>query len=197
LGTLNRELLNMKLPLVGGLVLAASVACLSTLAIAQDHPGATPPTPEQQQAWKQHREQRMQEMVEMRAHRIHDVLNLRPDQDAALKTLLTSMAPMHREHGPGDDKGRHGPEDMGKLTTPQRLDKMAARMAEHQAQFQQRAAAIKTFYAGLSPEQQRTFDAVPGLIGGEHHMGHDGDMGHHGHMGPGGPEGPGGPRGPQ
>jgi len=188
----------MKLPLYGGVVLAASIACLSTFAMAQEHPGGTPPTPEQQQAWKQHREQRMQEMVEMRAHRIHDVLNLRPDQDAALKTLLASTERRHHEGGPGEDKMRHGQEGMTKLTTPQRLDQMAARMAEHQAQFQQHAAAIKTFYASLSPEQQRTFDAVPGLIGGDHHMGHEGGghggMGQHGH---GGPEGPGGgPRGP-
>ena len=187
----------MKLPLLGGAVLAASIAGCSTLAWAQaDRPGGPPPTPEQQQAWKQHHEQRLQDMMQMRARRIHDVLNLRPDQDAALKTLLSSLTPPHHDESQGEAMRRHGPEEMANLTTPQRLDQMAAHMAEHQAEFQRHAAAIKQFYAALSPEQQRTFDAVPELIGGHHHMGPDGPggMGHHDHMGPGGPGGPGGPQ---
>ena len=73
---------------------------------------------------------------------------------------------------------------------------MASRMAEHQAMFERHAAALKSFYAALSPEQQRAFDALPGLMVGEHdHMGHKGPdgMGMHGMGGepmdhPGGPQ---------
>jgi protein CpxP len=124
----------------------------------------------------------MHEMMEQHAKRLHDILNLRPDQDGALHTFLASMAPEHRDH---EGMKRDRPDDMGTLTTPQRLDRMAARMSEHQAQFQARASAIRQFYAALSPEQQRAFDALPPMM----------MRGHRG-MGPGGPGAPGGP-GPQ
>ena len=45
---------------------------------------------------------------------------------------------------------------------------MADMMAKHEARFRQRADAIKAFYAVLSPEQQRAFDALP-LMGADHH----------------------------
>jgi hypothetical protein len=73
---------------------------------------------------------------------------------------------------------------------------MAAKMAERQAAFQARANATRQFYAVLSPEQQRAFDALPMLrIGGEF-GGHPGGMrgGHspegRGWGGHGAPEGP-------
>ena len=50
------------------------------------------------------------------------------------------------------------------MTTPQRLDEMAARMADRQARFQKVAAATKTFYAALSPEQRKVFDEMPMLM---------------------------------
>jgi Spy/CpxP family protein refolding chaperone len=119
-----------------------------------------------------------------RAHRLHDILNLRPDQDAALNNLIAALGASKH-----DDGMRHDGDDMAKLTTPERLDRLNARMAEHQAAFQARATAIKQFYAALSPEQQRAFDALPGLMGGGDHMGHGGfdHRGPHG-MGQGGPQ---------
>ncbi|MCY1560367.1 LTXXQ motif family protein [compost metagenome] len=55
---------------------------------------------------------------------------------------------------------RQGPrEDWSKLTTPQRLDKMAAMKAERDARMGQRHDAIKSFYAVLNAEQQKVFDA--------------------------------------
>ncbi len=75
--------------------------------------------------------------------------------------------------------------DMEKLTTPERIDKMQALHAQHQAQMtaimSQRAEATKTFYAALTPEQQKVFDAkaMPG-------QGRRGDMhGAKGRMGQG------------
>jgi len=54
---------------------------------------------------------------------------------------------------------------------------MAARMAEGQAKFQQMAAATKTFYAALTPDQRRAFDAMPMMGPGGHHEGMGGE--HH------------------
>ena len=75
------------------------------------------------------------------------------------------------------------------MTTPQRLDAMARREAEHAAMQQKHAEALRAFYAALSPEQQRAFDALPPMM---HHEGHKhwGEGHGPGHMGP--PGGPGG-----
>jgi len=53
---------------------------------------------------------------------------------------------------------------------------MQARHAERSARFAKRAEATKTFYAALTPEQQKTFDAET-VHAGMH-------RGHHGHGGP-------------
>jgi hypothetical protein len=66
------------------------------------------------------------------------------------------------------------------LTTPQRLDRMVMKMAERaarrQAELQAHVAAIKQFYAALTPSQQKAFDALHGgMMGGMGGMGGMGD----------------------
>ena len=123
-------------------------------------------------------------MAEEHAQRLRAVLQLRPDQEPALKALIAAMQPDPAKM----EQRRAEREAMRNLTTPQRLDRMQARMAERQQQFGRRAEAIKRFYAQLSPAQQKAFDALRPPGG---HMG--GDMGDHGrgfghgkHFGPGG-----------
>jgi hypothetical protein len=127
------------------------------------------------------------QMAERHAQHLRDALQLRPDQEPALRALIAALQPP-----PGERERMRKPgEDGAGLTTPQRLDRMQARMAEHQQRFQAHAAALKRFYAQLSPTQQKAFDAMP-MMG----MGHGG-MGRGMHGGPGermhGPHGPGGP----
>jgi protein CpxP len=160
--------------------LAASAAVLTfaCAALGQDQPTAPrqPPTAEQRAQW---REQRQTE----HAQRLTALLNLRPDQQPALQALMAAMAPGEHERRAGDAEAQ--------LTTPQRLDRMADHMARREAEFHKRADAIRTFYAALSPEQQKAFDALPMLMGegdrergghdrrhgdheGDHDGGHDG-----------------------
>ena len=77
-------------------------------------------------------------------------------------------------------------EDWSKLTTPQRLDKMQAQKAERDAKMTQRIDATKSFYAALTPEQQKVFDTQG--AGGMHRIGMKGEhrMGGKGHHGMGG-----------
>ena len=103
----------------------------------------------------------MHERQEAKAKALHDILNLRPDQDAAFQAFQAAMAPSSRMNR--RDGQNHEAE--AALSTPQRLDHMADRMARRQAEFQQRASAIKQFYSVLSPEQQRAFDALQALMG--------------------------------
>jgi periplasmic protein CpxP/Spy len=73
--------------------------------------------------------------------------------------------------------------EMAKLTTPQRLEKMQALHQERQAQMNQHLQATKTFYASLTPEQQKVFDQQHNRQGrhGKHHDDDKrGHMGHHG-----------------
>ena len=113
---------------------------------------------------------------QMAAH-LRAVLQLRPDQEGALQTLAAAMKP---PEGANHDMGSAGPEGMEHdqgLTTPQRLDRMQAhmnRMHEHMAAH---VAAIKTFYAQLSPTQQKAFDAIAPMMMHHHMM-----MMHHGGM---------------
>jgi hypothetical protein len=110
------------------------------------------------------------------AQHLRDILQLRADQEPALQAYITGTAPPEKPPEMGD------PEAMAKMTTPERLDWMSARMAEHQAMFQKRANAIKAFYAALSPPQRKAFEAAHvddmGMGGGMHmrmRMRHDGD----------------------
>jgi hypothetical protein len=132
--------------------------------------------------WMQHHQ--MREAARLKA--FHDALNIRPDQEAAFNGLAESMKPEPRPQGqgagPGDAMRDH--QAMAAMTTPERLDMMAHKMDERMSRmrerFQRHATAVKALYAQLSPEQRKTFDALPGLLG-HHGMG----MGHGPEMGPG------------
>ncbi len=104
-------------------------------------------------------------MAKRHADHLRAALQLTPAQEPALAALIASMKP------PADPMdGMDGEHDaMATLTTPQRMDKMLAKMDEHRAAMVEHAAAVKRFYAQLSPGQQKAFDVM--------HQGHDGPMG--------------------
>jgi len=89
--------------------------------------------------------------IEMHHQKLHAALKLMPDQEGAWKKLMDSE-PARAKVAPGKS------EDWSKLTTPERADKMLERMKEHQAQQTEHVAALKEFYAVLTPEQKKTFD---------------------------------------
>lgn len=156
---------------LASLAAMSAAICVSSASFAQESAPAAPSAPPSAEAMHQHWAERMQAHQAARAKALHDILNIQPGQEDAFKAFLAAMRPEHRD---GMGPGQH-PDDqqMAALTTPQRLDRMAARMAARQAEFQHRAEAIKAFYATLTPDQQRAFDALP------HAMGH-GMHGHHG-----------------
>lgn len=125
--------------------------------------------------------QRMERMEKMRAEhqaRLKAELKLTPAQETAWLAYVARTGPQAGTATPA------AAEDWSKLTTPQRLDKMQALHTEHQAEMAKRAEATKGFYAALTPEQQKVFDAQgaghaqrTGMRGGAH--GSHGGM-HHG-----------------
>ena len=108
------------------------------------------------------------------------VLRLRPDQEAALAAFTAAHEPQRFEMKL-DGKAQ---------TTPERLDQMAKREETMRAARDKHRQALAKFYAALSPDQQKVFDALHRLQG--HGGGHGPMMGHGGlatmglHGGPGG-----------
>jgi protein CpxP len=101
-------------------------------------------------------------------------LKLTPDQESAWTTFGASMQPRQAMMGnPAQFRA-----EMEKLTTPERIDKMQALKAQRHAEMTQRGEATKTFYAALTPEQKKVFDAEALRMGP---MGKGG--GRHGGMG--------------
>lgn len=100
---------------------------------------------------------------------------------AALKTKLKLTAAQEPAWNTFAEASRTGPhpgvdrgamrEDFEKLSTPERLDRMQAMAEVRRARMAERAAAIKAFYAQLTPEQQKVFDAegLPAAHRGHHH----------------------------
>jgi periplasmic protein CpxP/Spy len=154
--------MTLRFRVLTGLAAASSALCLAATSAAQEPPPG-PPSASQDGPGKPWTA-RMQARSEARARALHVILNIRPDQEAAFGAFVATMKP--NPDGKGGHGDRAGAADLASLTTPQRLDRMAAAMADRQARFQQRAAAVRRFYAALSPEQQRSFDSMTALMGG-------------------------------
>lgn len=142
---------------------AAFSMIAGTAAYAQQPAPAAPAA----QAQKHHGMKRQFDPA-ARAQRLRDALQLTQAQEPALQAFLGSM---RRPEGAQARKAPRAPAQA--LTTPQRLDRQAARMAERQQRFAQRAEATKRFYAALTPAQQKAFDAMhqgKGAKRGAHRM---------------------------
>lgn len=95
---------------------------------------------------------RMQERMARHMAAIKDKLQLTPAQEPAWAAFTSAMQP-------GERPARLDYQDMQTLTTPERIDRMRALRAQRSAEADRRGEAIKTFYATLTPAQQKTFDA--------------------------------------
>ena len=100
-------------------------------------------------------------MAQMHAKHLADLkakLKITSTQETAWNAFAEAMKPPTDMMNKRPDRA-----EMDKLTTPERIDKMRALHKEHmavmEASMDKRAEATKTFYAALSAEQKKTFDA--------------------------------------
>jgi protein CpxP len=111
---------------------------------------------------------KMQQMMAQRQADLKARLKITAAQEGAWNAYVASMQPP-AGMGPGRDpetrKKMH--EEMAALTTPQRIDRMNAMKAARDAAMAQRHDATKTFYAALTPEQQKVFD-TKAMMGPRH-----------------------------
>ena len=136
------------------LILAlAPVLALATAALAQPgghevriHRGGPP----SEETKARHEAMKKQHLDDLKT-----VLRLRPDQEAALAAFTAAHEPQRFEIKlDGKD-----------LTTPQRLEQMAKHEDAMRAARQKHREALTRFYAALSPDQQKVFDALHRLKG--------------------------------
>ncbi|MFM6985395.1 MAG: Spy/CpxP family protein refolding chaperone [Hydrogenophaga sp.] len=187
-------------------VLVTAIAGVSATAIAQNTPAPMPPAApasapeaarmaEHPKAWQE----RLQAHHRRHLEDLKAALRLSPEQAAAWSAFVVRTEPQPPQAGALMHR-----RDM---TTPQRLEAMQALHAEHSARMARHIDATRSFYAQLTPEQQKSFDAhtgglrPAGMHGERRHAGkaHHGSA-HGAHHGPdcgGGAMGPGpaGPRG--
>lgn len=104
---------------------------------------------------EQQKSQLQARRAEHRAKRLQELkvfLQLEGNQESAWSSFYAVM------QKPIVKPERLKPEELEKLSTLERIDKMMAVKAERDSQMNQRMAAIKTFYVSLNTQQQKVFD---------------------------------------
>ena len=165
------------------LATAGAGAIAQTLTTPQGDASATATSPQASphgERMGRHDPAKMQAYMAKRQADMKAKLKITPAQEGAWTAFTAAMQPT------SDGGARPGTEqraELDKLTTPQRIDKMreirSQRMTEMTALMDKRGDAAKAFYAALSPEQQKVFDAEYKMRGGRD--GHGGGS-HHGGM---------------
>jgi periplasmic protein CpxP/Spy len=95
-----------------------------------------------------------QEAVSAQLIKLHDDLNLSPDQEGAWRAYATAIAPSAQT----DARHRATGDLLPMVPTPRRIALVEANMADDQADFRRQAQAVLAFYDRLTANQQRTFD---------------------------------------
>ncbi len=87
---------------------------------------------------------------------LHDALRLTPVQEDAWRAYQAAITPDPQA------QQRHRAADMllPQLTTPRRVALIEATAQADAADLHRQGEAVKAFYAGLTPDQQRTFDRL-------------------------------------
>lgn len=112
---------------------------------------------------KQHHGVDHKDRIAARQAVLHDKLKLTGSQEAAWKTYIAAATPPARP-------GRPDRAEWEKMSAPDRMEKMMTMMKEREGHMATHLAAMKTFYATLSPLQQQIFNDNVG--GGMRHHGH-------------------------
>jgi protein CpxP len=144
-------------PTLKHIAAAALVATFGLTALAQQAPTPqTRPDHGMEQAHRgmdrgQFRERMERRMAERQAY-LKQKLALTPAQEGAWTAWTNAMKP------PAQAMQRPNREEMAKLTTPERIDRMRAMRTERQAQMDKRMDATKVFYGALTADQKKVFD---------------------------------------
>jgi hypothetical protein len=129
-------------------VTALSFAAMGMTAQAQvdGGPGRHAPTPEQQAKFA--------EKMAKRQAKLHDDLKIISAQEPAWQTFIGKIKPVP----PTDKPQRPSKEEWAKQTAPERMEHKMEFLKRAESRLADRTAAVKEFYAALTPVQQKVFD---------------------------------------
>jgi Spy/CpxP family protein refolding chaperone len=126
-----------------------SLAVISMSAVlAQAQPAPAPGAPAQ--GGQQYGE-RMKERMAQRQAELHDKLKLAPGQEPAWNAFISAMTSVQRPARPNRAEWEQ-------LSAPDRMERRLEMMKQEEAAMSQRLQATKTFYATLTPDQQKIFN---------------------------------------
>jgi hypothetical protein len=95
--------------------------------------------------------ERMEKYHEQHLAKLHDKLKLTAQQETAWKKFAAQQPIL-------DKANRPDPAEMEKLNAPQRMEKGLEHMKAMETKLSEHLAALKEFYAVLTPDQQKIFD---------------------------------------
>ena len=150
--------------LAAGLIAAAGFGA----AIAQVQPSGPAGGPGRDPARMEQFRAKMEQRMAQRLADLKQKLAITPAQEGAWNAWTAATKPPANLQRPN-------PEELAKLTTPERIDRMRQMRAQRQAEMDKRADATKTFYAALNADQKKVFDAETAR-----RFGHGGPRGGHG-----------------
>jgi len=123
--------------------------------------------------WQAKAGERRAKMEQHRAERqakLRDALKLNAQQQPAWDAFVAAQAPQKK----GERAGRGDRAAWASLSAPQRMQKGIDLQKQRTARMEQRLAALNSFYAQLTPEQRKTFDAQAQHRKGARHHGRHG-----------------------
>ncbi|MFZ6754888.1 Spy/CpxP family protein refolding chaperone [Undibacterium sp. Dicai25W] len=142
---------NIPQTLLMGLIFSASTA--TSMAYAQMSASASmgPSNPDMMRPHSAENAEKMKEHMAKHQAEMHDKLKITSAQEPAWASFTQAMIPTNMPERPQE-------KDIEKLSTPDRMTLALERMKQHEALMQTRLKAVKSLYAILTPEQQKTFD---------------------------------------
>lgn len=138
---------------LAGLIVGSGVLAASAYAVSTDR------AEDKSRCESRHGQQGAGEREEKRAAHLSGLkekLKLTAEQELTWNAFIAAAQPEQR-HAGRDRKAMR--DELDKLNTPQRVDRMLAMSDMRRASMVARAEAVKAFYAQLRPEQQSVFDA--------------------------------------
>ena len=140
---------------VAALALAGFAAQAQTPPPAPSSPGGSAPMAMHDGHGQADHAARMREHMQRRMESLKRILQITPAQEGAWNTWAAAMKPSGQMM---QMRGQH--QELARMTTPERIDRMRQLRTQRNAEMDRRADATKTFYAQLTPAQQKAFDEV-------------------------------------
>jgi Spy/CpxP family protein refolding chaperone len=152
--------------LIGMTALSFAAMGMTAYAQADGANGRQAPTPEQQAKFA--------EKMAKRQAKWHDDLKITPAQETAWQIFLGKIKPVMPAGAPQQHPDK---EEWAKQTAPERMEHQMEFLKRAETRLAERTAAVKEFYAVLTPVQQKVFDEHFKQMA-QHRFGHRGF--HHG-----------------